>query len=61
VNLKDLENDVLKLNDKLLPPSNSFTGGANKEEEESPAVNPITGAGGEEGGRPNKSAEEKKD
>jgi hypothetical protein len=27
VNLKDLENDVLKLNDKLIPPSNSFTGG----------------------------------
>ena len=27
VNLKDLENDVLKLSDKLIPPANSFTGG----------------------------------
>jgi hypothetical protein len=27
VNLKDLENDVLKLGDKLIPPANSFTGG----------------------------------
>ena len=60
VNLKDLENDVLKLGEKLIPPANSFTGGANKEEEETPA-NPMTGEGGAEGGRPTKSAEEKKD
>ena len=48
VNLKDLENDVLKLGEKLIPPLNSFTGGA-------------TGEGGEEGGRPTKSEDEKKD
>jgi hypothetical protein len=48
VNLKDLENDVLKLGDKLIPPANAFTGGA-------------TGDGGDEGGRPTKSADEKKD
>ena len=51
VNLKDLENDVLKLGEKLIPPSNSFTGGAPN----------LTGEGGEEGGRPDKSADEKKD
>ena len=48
VNLKDLENDVLKLGEKLIPPANSFTGG-------------MTGEGGEEGGRPDKSEDEKKD
>lgn len=62
VNLKDLENDVLKLGERLIPPANSFTGGANKEEEEEEKKpNPLTGEGGEEGGRPNKSEEEKKD
>ena len=54
VNLKDLENDVLKLGDRLIPPKTSFTstgdeGGAN------------TGEDGDQGGRPSKSAEEKKD
>ena len=66
VNLKDLENDVLKLNERLLPPSNSFTGGGNsgnkdEEEEKEAKSNPMTGEGGEEGGRPEKSADEKKD
>ena len=51
VNLKDLENDVLKLGDKLIPPANAFTGGATG----------ATGEGGDEGGRPTKSADEKKD
>ena len=55
VNLKDLENDVLKLSEKLIPPANSFTGGAQGDS------NPATGEGGEEGGRPPKSEDEKKD
>ena len=46
VNIKDLENDVLKLTDKLIPPKTSFT---------------ETGESGDEGGRPTKSADEKKD
>lgn len=46
VNIKDLENDVLKLTDKLIPPKTSFTDG---------------GESGDEGGRPTKSADEKKD
>ena len=50
-NLKDLENDVLKLGEKLIPPANSFTGNAGG----------MTGEGGEEGGRPNKEADDKKD
>jgi hypothetical protein len=52
VNLKDLENDVLKLGEKLIPPANSFTGGN---------AGGMTGEGGEEGGRPDKSEDEKKD
>ena len=52
VNLKDLENDVLKLGEKLVPPANSFTGGK---------AGGMTGEGGEEGGRPDKSEDEKKD
>ena len=46
VNIKDLENDVLELTDKLIPPKTSFTDG---------------GDSGEEGGRPTKSADEKRD
>lgn len=46
VNIKDLENDVLGLADKLIPPKTSFT---------------DTGEGGDEGGRPTKSTDEKKD
>ena len=49
VNIKDLENDVLQLTDKLIPPKTSFTDGGN------------TGEGGEQGGRPTKSADDKKD
>ena len=45
VNLKDLENDVLKLTEKLVPPKTSFT---------------STGEDSE-GGRPEKDADEKKD
>ena len=45
VNLKDLENDVLELKDKLVPPATAFTGGMTSEE----------------GGRPTKEAGEKKD
>jgi hypothetical protein len=61
VNLKDLENDVLKLGDKLIPPKTSFnTSGDDASEKEEKAPN-NTGEGGEEGGRPNKSSEEKKD
>lgn len=51
VNLKDLENDVLKLGDKLIPPKTAFNSGNGG----------MTGEGGEEGGRPNKSEDEKKD
>lgn len=58
VNLKDLENDVLKLSDKLIPPKTSFNSG---NDEEGTKKNGITGEGGEEGGRPTKSADEKKD
>ena len=46
VNVKDLENDVLKLTEKLLPPQLSFT---------------QTVEGGEEGGRPTKEVDDKKD
>ena len=46
VNLKTLENDVLKLNDKLIPPKTSFNGG---------------GVDSNEGGRPTKDAADKKD
>lgn len=45
VNVKDLENDVLKLTEKLIPPQTAFT----------------TTEGSEEGGRPTKTSEEKKD
>ena len=48
VNLKDLENDVLGLADKLIPPKTSFTG-------------TNTGEDGGEGGRPAKESGEKKD
>ena len=61
VNLKDLENDVLKLGEKLIPPANSFTGGKQEEEEDPKAANPLTGEGGDQGGRPTKSDDEKKD
>ena len=47
VNIKDLENDVLSLTDKLLPPKTSYT--QNAEE------------AGDSGGRPTKEAGEKKD
>ena len=46
VNIKDLENDVLGLADKLIPPKTSFTDG---------------GDSGEEGGRPTKTTDEKRD
>ena len=46
VNIKDLENDVLQLTEKLIPPKTSFT---------------DTGEDGGEGGRPTKEADEKKD
>ena len=48
VNLKDLENDVLQLSDKLIPPKTSFNGSAE-------------GGADDEGGRPPKSVDEKKD
>jgi hypothetical protein len=46
VNIKDLENDVLGLTDKLIPPKTSFTDG---------------GEEGSEGGRPTKESGDKKD
>ena len=61
VNLKDLENDVLRLGEKLIPPANSFTGGKQEEEEDSKGANPMTGEGGDQGGRPSKEADDKKD
>ena len=45
VNLKDLENEVLELKDKLIPPATAFTGGMTADE----------------GGRPTKEASDKKD
>ena len=57
VNLKDLENDVLKLSEKLIPPKTSF----NSSGDEQGAKGGMTGEGGENGGRPNKSEDEKKD
>lgn len=45
VNVKDLENDVLKLTEKLIPPQTAFTQGENDEEN----------------GRPTKEVDEKKD
>ena len=57
VNLKDLENDVLKLGDKLIPPKTSF----NSSGDEQGAKGGMTGEGGENGGRPTKSEDEKKD
>ena len=59
VNLKDLENDVLKLGEKLIPPKTSFN--SSGDEEGANPKNGMTGEGGEEGGRPNKSEDEKKD
>jgi hypothetical protein len=47
VNVKDLENDVLKLTDKLIPPKTAFT--------------QSEGAEDAEGGRPTKTIDEKKD
>jgi hypothetical protein len=53
---------VLKLGDKLIPPANSFTGGKQEEEEDdSKGANPMTGEGGDQGGRPSKEADDKKD
>lgn len=46
VNIKDLENDVLKLTEKLIPPQTAYT---------------QTGEGGDNGGRPAKEVEEKKE
>ena len=57
VNLKDLENDVLKLGDKLIPPKTSF----NSSGDEQDSKGGMTGEGGENGGRPTKSEDEKKD
>ena len=57
VNLKDLENDVLKLGEKLIPPKTSF----NSSGDEQGAKGGMTGEGGENGGRPTKSEDEKKD
>ena len=54
--MKDLENDVLNLGERLIPPANSLTGG--KQED---GANPMTGEGGDQGGRPSKEADEKKD
>ena len=50
INLKDLENDVLKLGEKMKPLSSAFTQGAADGE---------TPEGNEEGGRPKKEQEEK--
>ena len=47
VNVKDLENDVLKLTDKLIPPKTAFTQSEGTEDTE--------------GGRPTKTIDEKKD
>ena len=56
VNLKDLENDVLKLGEKLIPPKTSFNSSGDEG-----GAGGMTGEGGAEGGRPPKSADDKKD
>ena len=47
VNLKDLENDVLKLGDKLIPPKSAYTASADDSDDQ--------------GGRPTKESEDKRD
>jgi hypothetical protein len=47
INIKDLENDVLKLTERLIPPSTAFT--------------QSDGADAEDNGRPSKEPEDKKD
>lgn len=62
-NIKDLENDVLKLGEKLIPPSSSYTqpaGGTETdggEAQEEPQANIAQ----DEGGRPTKEGEDKAD
>ena len=61
ISVKDLENDVLKLGDKLIPLSTSYTqssSDSNKEEENS---EPETGVEVDEGGRPELKEEGKSD
>jgi hypothetical protein len=49
INIKDLENDVLKLTERLIPPSTAFT------------QSNADGAEAEDNGRPSKEPEDKKD
>jgi hypothetical protein len=60
-NLKDLENNVLKLGEKLIPPSTSYTQGAeeNDKKEGNGEKKVVTDI--DEGGRPGKEASEKAD
>ena len=63
VNLKDLENDILKLGDRLKPLSNSYTqsdsGAKNNNEEEEDADGKPVKTDADEGGRPKKKEDEK--
>lgn len=54
--LKDLENDVLKLDTKLRPPATSYTGGQQTEQKANDSEAPT-----DEGGRPQKDDSEKAD
>ena len=67
-NLKDLENDVLKLGEKLIPPSTSYTQSANEGDGNSEEDADGKGKTGEpvetdidDGGRPKKKEGEKQD
>lgn len=70
VSIKDLENDLLKLGDRLKPLSTSYTQSASGDKSEDgdeengegkPQKNPTNGTDVDEGGRPPKKEEEKAD
>jgi hypothetical protein len=59
VNIKDLENTLLKLNEKLIPPSTSYTQTANGDSNEPGATGTPVETDINVGGRPNKEEGEK--
>ena len=60
-NLKDLENDVLKLGEKLIPPSTSYTQGAEGADDKEDNGGKKVETDIDEGGRPGKEDSEKAD
>ena len=61
VNIKDLENDVLKLGDRLIPLSTSYTQSDGENGAGAPSKKSGTSTDNDEGGRPKKKEEEKAD